>query len=88
MKDLKQKCQSLPPFKIPDSGQLILQTDASDYYWGALLIEESEGNRKVYGYKYGQFNDAQSQYPSSKKELLAVVKGIKKFQFFLSLTPL
>ena len=85
--DLKQKCQSLPPLKIPDNGQLILQTDASDHYWGALLIEESKGNRKVYSYKSGQFNDAQSHYPSSKKEVLAVVKRIKNFQFFLSLTP-
>ena len=66
---------------------LILQTDASDHYWGALLLEESEGNRRVCGYKSGQFNDAQSHYPSSKKEVLTVTKGIKKFQFFLSLTP-
>ena len=50
------------------------------------MIEESEGNRKVCGYKSGQFNDAQSHYPSLNKEVLAVVKGIKKFQFFLSLT--
>ena len=58
--DLKQKCQSLPPLKIPNNGQLILQTDASDHYWETLLIEESEVNRKVCGYKSGQFNDAQS----------------------------
>ena len=51
------------------------------------MIEESEGNRRACGYKSGQFNDAQSHYPSSKKEVLAVIKGIKKFQFFLSLTP-
>ena len=51
------------------------------------IIEGARGNRKVCGYKSGQFNDAQSHYPSSKKEILAVVKGIKKFQFFLSLTP-
>lgn len=34
----------------------------------------------------GQFNDAQSHYLSSKKEVLVVVKGIKKFQLFLFLT--
>ena len=84
---LKQKCQSLPPLKVPDNRQLILQPDASDYYWGALLIEEFEGNRRVCGYKSGQFNNAQSHCPFSKKEVLTVVKGIKKFQFFLSLTP-
>ena len=82
VKYLKQKCQSLQPLKIPDSGQLILQTDARDHDWGALMIKESEGNMRIYGYKSGQFNDAQSHYPSSKKEVLAVVKGIKKFYFF------
>ena len=51
------------------------------------MIEESERNKKVCGYKSGQFNDAQIHYPSSKKKVLAIVKGIKKFQFFLSLTP-
>ena len=71
--------QSLPLLKIPDNEQLILQTDASDHYWGALLIEESDRNIRVCGYKSGQFNDAQSNYPSSKKEVLAVIKGIKKF---------
>lgn len=30
--ELKQKCKSLPPLKIPEKGQLILQTDASENY--------------------------------------------------------
>ena len=54
--ELKQKCQSLSPLKIHDNGQLFLQTDASDHYWGALLIEESKGNKRVYGYKSDQFS--------------------------------
>ena len=49
--ELKQKCKSLPLLKIPEKGQLILQTDASENYWGALLIEELEGNKRVSGYK-------------------------------------
>ena len=79
VKELKQKRQSLLPLKILDNGHLILQTDASDHYWGTILIEESNGNRRICGYKSGQFSEAQHHYPSSKKEVLAVIKEIKKF---------
>ncbi|KAK9184967.1 hypothetical protein WN943_025320 [Citrus x changshan-huyou] len=71
VKELKQKRQSLPPLKILDNRHLISQIDASDHYWGTILIEESNGNRRIYGYKSGQFSEAQHHYPSSKKEVLA-----------------
>lgn len=80
VKELKQKCQSLPPLKIPYKGHLILQTYASNHYWGVILIEESNENRRVCDYKSRQFSEAQHHYPSKKKEALTVIKGIDKFQ--------
>lgn len=77
LKLLKLKCQSLPPL-IPNKGHIILQTDTSENYWGAILLKESEGTRRICGYKSEQFSKAQHYYLSSKKEVLAVLKGIKK----------
>nr|KJB44085.1 hypothetical protein B456_007G235600 [Gossypium raimondii] len=51
-----------------------LQTDASDKYWGAILFEEENGKRRLYGYKSGRFTDAEIHYHSTFKEILAVKK--------------
>lgn len=51
LKELKLKCQSLPLLKILDKGHPILKIDASNNYWGTILIEEFEGNKRIYGYK-------------------------------------
>ncbi|KAK2650123.1 hypothetical protein Ddye_017612 [Dipteronia dyeriana] len=42
---LKSVSQKPLPLHIPSSGQLILQTDVSDHFWGAILIEEIKGKR-------------------------------------------
>ena len=40
---LKKITQHPFPLKIPTEGQRILQTDASDEYWGAVLLEKLNG---------------------------------------------
>ena len=40
---LKQIAQHPPPLRIPTNGQRILQTDASDDYWGAVSLEKHDG---------------------------------------------
>ncbi|KAL4378433.1 hypothetical protein GQ457_02G038020 [Hibiscus cannabinus] len=68
---------------IPSEGRRILQTDASDKYWGAILFEEKEQKRHLCGYKSGRFSDAEIHYHSTFKEILAVKKAISKFEFHL-----
>ncbi|KAG8492315.1 hypothetical protein CXB51_009806 [Gossypium anomalum] len=80
---LKELSQDLPHLKIPSDGKRILQTDASDKYWGAILFEETDGKRYLCGYKSGRFSDAEIHYHSTFKEILAVKKGIAKFEFHL-----
>ncbi|KAA3471268.1 polyprotein [Gossypium australe] len=43
---LKEKLQHLPALQIPSDGKRILQTDASDKYWRAILFEELK--RKIH----------------------------------------
>ncbi|KAL2471952.1 RT RNaseH 2 domain-containing protein [Abeliophyllum distichum] len=80
---IKQKVHSLPALSIPNKGKRILQTDASDLYWAAVLLEENNGKRNICGYKSGSFSDAEKHYHSTFKEILAVKRGIEKFQFHL-----
>ena len=55
VKFLKQTIKNPPPLKIPGGEKWILQTDASDQYWRAVLIEEIEGQKFYCEYASGQF---------------------------------
>ena len=84
VKELKKLCEKPPPLKIPSTGKRILQTDASDEFWGAVLLEENDqGSREYCGHASGQFSDAEKHYHTVYKEILAVKNGIKKFGFHL-----
>jgi len=75
-------CKNLPVLNLPnEEDDLILETDASNEHWSAVLkIKEGE---KLCKYCSGSFNEAECNYPTMKKEILAVIRGIKKFLIFL-----
>ncbi|KAH9658046.1 hypothetical protein KPL70_023335 [Citrus sinensis] len=83
VKQLKVIAQSPPPLRIPTSGQRILQTDASDDYWSAILLEDINGVRHFCAHASDQFKDSEKNYHVIYKEILAVKYGIKKFEFHL-----
>jgi len=83
VKILKEIVKNPPPLKIPGEGKRILQTDASDHYWGAVLIEEIEGQKFYCRHASGQFKQAEIHYHTTFKETLAVKYGIQKFDFHL-----
>ncbi|GJY92739.1 putative reverse transcriptase domain, viral movement protein [Tanacetum coccineum] len=85
VKAIKCLAEKMPPLKIPASAEKrILQTDASDECWGAvLLVQDNNNKRHVCGYKSGTFKASEQHYHSTFKEILAVKRGIEKFQFHL-----
>ncbi|KAL0300375.1 UNVERIFIED_CONTAM: polyprotein [Sesamum calycinum] len=83
LQKLKQVCQQPLPLKIPGTGHRILQTDASNEFWGAILIEEENGRKHFCGHASGQFKDSEKHYHAVYKEILAIKYGIKKFEFHL-----
>ena len=83
IKELKQKLYKLPPFTIPGEGKQILQIDANDNFWSAVLIKERDGKRFICGFKSGKFSNFKSHYHSTYKKTLAVKYEIQKFQFHL-----
>lgn len=76
---LKQCSTKLPPLQIPSIGHKILQTDASNTQWGAVLYKELEGKRHPCGCKSGTFLLTKQNYYSTFKEILAIKSTIEKF---------
>ncbi|RDX72216.1 hypothetical protein CR513_48326, partial [Mucuna pruriens] len=72
IQQIKKIAQSPPALKIPGEGKCILQTDGSDFYWGAVLIEELGGKKYYCGHANGQFKEAERHYHTTFKEALAV----------------
>ncbi|KAH9716861.1 hypothetical protein KPL71_021602 [Citrus sinensis] len=83
VKQLKQIAHNPPPLKLITDGKRILQIDASDESWGAILLEECNGKEPFIAYASGQFPDTQKHYHTIYKEILAVKTSIKKFEFHL-----
>ncbi|KAH9671228.1 hypothetical protein KPL70_017281 [Citrus sinensis] len=80
---LKNIAQHPPPLRIPTDGQRILQTDASDEYWGAILLEKHDGKESYCAHASGQFKESEKHYHVIYKEIIAVKYGIQKFEFHL-----
>nr|GFB62125.1 putative nucleotidyltransferase, ribonuclease H [Tanacetum cinerariifolium] len=60
-----------------------LMCDASDFAIGAVLGQRHEKNFKPIHYASKTITDAKSNYTATKKEMLAVVYGFKKFRSYL-----
>ena len=81
VKELKAECNNLPKLRLPEENDnLIIQSDASDSYWAALLKTDIG---EICKYTSGTFSTAEINYSTNEKELLAIVKGIRKFTLFL-----
>lgn len=84
VRNIKQKIEQLPPLALPHSDlPFILETYALDYFWATILLQKHGKKEEVCAYAFGTFSEAEKNYPSSQKEILAVKKGIKRFRLFL-----
>ena len=81
VKKLKTECQQLPCLRLPEpEDNLILQTDASDKTWAAVLKTDLN---EICGYHSGTFSEREENYNTMEKELLAIIRGITKWRLFL-----
>lgn len=84
IKRIKGNVQELPSLTLPTGeGQLILETDASDKAWGAVLLEKEDNKENICSYASGSFHGATLNYPSSHKEILTEKKVVKHFKLYL-----
>ncbi|CAN6583817.1 unnamed protein product [Malus baccata var. baccata] len=81
---LKEMLTSAPIIVPPDwSFPFELMCDASDYALGAVLGQRKEKRPHVIYYASRTLNDAQLNYSTTEKELLAVVFALDKFRSYL-----
>ncbi|CAN6695146.1 unnamed protein product [Malus baccata var. baccata] len=81
---LKEMLTSAPIIVPPDwSHPFELMCDASDYALGAVLGQRKEKRPHVIYYASRTLNDAQLNYSTTEKELLAVVFALDKFRSYL-----
>ena len=81
---LKQSLTSAPVIKTPNWNlPFEIMCDASDYAIGAVLGQRQDKLPSVIYYASKTFNDAQLNYSTTEKELLAVVFALDKFKFYL-----
>ena len=77
---LKNICSNLPKLRLPnENDNLILQTDASDKYWAAILKTDLG---EICRYTSGTFNNNQINYDINEKELLAIKKELINLRYF------
>jgi len=78
---LKERLMSAPILVPPrDEGKYVLDTDASDMALGAVLQQEQDGQLRVIGYASRALTNAERRYCITRKELLGVVYGLKKYR--------
>ncbi|CAN6712699.1 unnamed protein product [Malus baccata var. baccata] len=81
---LKELLTTTPIIVPPDwSLPFELMCDASDYALGAVLGQRKEKKSHVIYYASRTLNDAQLNYSTTEKELLAVVFALDKFRSYL-----
>ena len=81
---LKDKLVSAPIVVAPDwAFPFELMCDASDYAIGAMLGQKRERIFQVIYYASRTLNDAQLNYATTEKELLAIVFAFEKFRPYL-----
>jgi hypothetical protein len=71
--------------KLPDyKREFIVKTDASNTGIGAVLLQENErGERVPIQWASKKLTPAETRYTITEKEMLAVLWGVKKFDYEL-----
>ena len=81
---LEDKLTTAPVLGMPQNdGQFLLYTDASDSGLGAVLSQVHGDREVVIAYASKMLSRSEKTYYTTKKELLAVVYGLKTFKQYL-----
>ena len=82
--NLKERLISAPILGMPrDEGTYYLDTDASNTGSGAVLSQEQDGKEVVLAYASRTLAKPEMNYEVTRRELLAVVHGLKVYRQYL-----
>ena len=81
---LKEALTSPPVLAMPnDTGNFILDTDASEHTIGAVLSQVQDGVERVIAYASRKLDKREINYCVTRKELLSIVHSLKYFKQYL-----
>ena len=81
---LKQRLVSSPVLGLPnDEGEFVVDTDASEHAVGAVLSQSQDGEERVIAYYSKLYSRSESNYCTSRKELMAVIEALKQFRPYI-----
>ena len=82
--ELKKRLMNEPILALPQNDKTyILDTDASDYGLGAVLSQQQDEGEKVIAYASKTLSRAEQKYETTRKELLAIVYGLRQHKQYL-----
>ena len=86
---LKGKFLTEPVLMIPDQTKPFeIECDASAYASGAVLLQQdSNGARHPVAYYSRAFNQAERNYHCSEQELLAIIRALNEWRYYLEGSP-
>uniref|UniRef100_A0A3B1IW44 ribonuclease H n=1 Tax=Astyanax mexicanus TaxID=7994 RepID=A0A3B1IW44_ASTMX len=86
--ELKRRLCNAPVLAYPNmSESFIVDTDASDRGLGAVLSQVQDGSERVIAYYSRRLDKAERNYCVTRRELLAVVEGLKHFRPYVYGVP-
>ena len=82
--DLKCAISSYPVVRSADTDKpFVLTTDACQRGWGCTLSQTCDGKENVVAYASGKWTGPESRFSTTEQELLAVIRSITRFRYFL-----
>lgn len=84
LNNLKQHLVSAPILTCPDFNlPFVVETDASDFGLGAVLVQKQDGKDRVICYLSRSLTKIERKYATTEKELLAIIFAVEKLRPYL-----
>mgnify|MGYP004711495473 CR=1 FL=1 len=81
VRKIKTEFKAIPCLVLPDpTAQKVMETDASDLRYGSILKQTKNNKEQIIAFASKNWNNSQQNYSTIKKEILAIVLCITKFQ--------
>jgi len=71
---------------IKDEGTLKIEVDGSGFAMGVVLMQEQEGKWQTVTHMSETYDPAERNYHTGDRELLAIMKALKKWRQYLMAT--
>ena len=84
-KDLCEAVSSHPVARPADSSlPFRVTTDVCARGWGVTLSQVTGSEEYVLAYASGKWTLAEEKYPTTQQELLAIIRAVHRFRYFLT----